>query len=110
MIDKEKIKKILIVRTDRIGDVVLSTPVIKAVRMAFPRAHIAVMVRPYTRDIVIGNPYLDEVIVYDKYGIHKNWLFTLKFAFSLRRKRFDLALILHPVSYTHLTLPTKRIV
>ncbi len=102
MIDKTKIKKILIVRTDRIGDVVLSTPVIKAARMAFPRAHIAVMVRPYTRDIVIGNPYLNEVIVYDKYGIHKDWRSTLRFALDLRRKRFDLALILHPTNRAHI--------
>ncbi|MEA3329074.1 MAG: lipopolysaccharide heptosyltransferase II [Candidatus Omnitrophota bacterium] len=102
MIDKSKIKKILIIRTDRIGDVVLSTPVIKAVREAFPQAYIAVMVRPYTKDIVIGNPYLDEVIVYDKYGVHKSWRGTLKFALSLRRKKFDLALILHPTNRVHI--------
>lgn len=102
MIDRTKIKKILIVRTDRIGDVVLSTPVIKAARMAFPRVHIAVMIRPYTKDVVIGNPYLDEVIVYDKYGVDKSWPATLKFALGLRKKRFDLALILHPTNRTHI--------
>ncbi len=102
MIDKTKIKKILIVRTDRIGDVVLSTPVIKAAREAYPQSRIAVMVRPYTKDIVIGTPYLDEVIVYDKYGIHKSWLSTLKFALGLRKKRFDLALILHPTNRAHI--------
>ncbi len=102
MIDRTKIKKILIVRTDRIGDVVLSTPVINAARKAYPQSRIAVMVRPYTKDIVIGNLYLDEVIVYDKYGIHKNWLSTLKFALDLRKKRFDLALILHPTNRVHI--------
>ena len=102
MIDKSKIKRILIVRTDRIGDVILSTPVIKAARQAFPQAYIAVMVRPYTKDIVISNPYLDEVIIYDKYGIHKSWRATLKFGLNLRRKRFDLALILHPTNRAHI--------
>ncbi len=51
-------KKILIVRTDRIGDVVLSTPVIENLRAAYPEAHIAFMCRPYTKDALIGNPNL----------------------------------------------------
>jgi lipopolysaccharide heptosyltransferase II len=87
-------KKILIVRLDRIGDVVLSTPVIKAVREAYPASHIAFLVRPYAEDAVKGNPYLDEVITYDKKG-------TLKFILKLARKRFELAIILHPTSRTH---------
>lgn len=42
-------KRILITRTDRLGDVVLSTPVIKFLREKYPSAYIAFMVRPYTR-------------------------------------------------------------
>ncbi|MFA5116921.1 MAG: lipopolysaccharide heptosyltransferase II [Candidatus Omnitrophota bacterium] len=95
-------KRILIVRTDRIGDVILSTPVIKAFRDYYPNAHIAMMVRPYTADIVDGNPYLDEVIVYDKDGAHKSWQDSMKFAFELRKKNFDLALVLHPTQSAHL--------
>ncbi len=102
MIDKDRIKRILIVRTDRIGDVLLSTPVIKAAHHAYPEAHIAFMVRPYTSPIAMGNPYLDEVIIYDKYGAHKGWLASFKFALSLRRKRFDLALVLHPTNRAHI--------
>jgi len=60
--------RILIIRTDRIGDLLLSTPAIKAVRETYPSAHIAVMVRPYVEDIVEGNPYIDEVILCDKYA------------------------------------------
>ncbi|MBM3246865.1 MAG: glycosyltransferase family 9 protein, partial [Candidatus Omnitrophica bacterium] len=59
-------KRILIARTDRIGDVVLSTPVIQALRQAYPSSYIAMMVSPSAKDIVEGNPYLDEVIIYDK--------------------------------------------
>lgn len=94
--------RILLTRTDRIGDVVLSTPAIKAVREKYPEAHIAFMVRPYARDIVEGNPYLDEVIIYDKYGKHKTLLSTIAFALSLRKKKFDLALMLHPTNRAHL--------
>jgi len=94
--------KILIVRTDRIGDVLLSTPSIKAVRDAYPNAHIAVMVRPYVEDVVDGNPYLDEVILYDKDDKHKGFFGNLSFIFELRKKDFDLAIILHPTVRSNL--------
>ena len=98
----ENFKRILAIRTDRIGDVLLSTPVIKALRKNFPQSYIAVMVRPYARDIVLGNPYLDEIIIYDKYGKQRSFWKSIVFAWSLRRKRFDLALILHPTNRAHL--------
>lgn len=95
-------KRILVVRTDRLGDVILSTPVIKNLRSAFPKAFIAFVCRPYTRDVLEGNPGLDEVIVYDKYGKHKGFWSSIKFALYLRRKKFDLALILHPTNRVHM--------
>ena len=97
-----KTKRILIIRTDRIGDVALSTPVIKTLRGVYPDAYISFMVRPYARDIVEKNPYLDEVIIYDKYGRHKNFISTLIFGIGLRRKRFDTVLILHPTNRAHI--------
>ncbi len=95
-------KRILILRTDRIGDVLLSTPVIKAVREKYPQAFIAMVVSPYAKDVVEGNLYLDEVIIYDKDGKHKSWERTIKFAHNLEKKRFDLAIILHPTNRVHL--------
>lgn len=95
-------KKILITRTDRIGDVLLSTPAIKALRKSFPQSHIAVMVRPYARDIVLGNPYLDEVIIYDKYRAQRSFWRSIKFGWDLKKRKFDLALILHPTNRQHL--------
>jgi heptosyltransferase-2 len=95
-------QRILIVRTDRIGDVVLSTPVIKALRSHYPHAYIAMMVSPYTKEVVEGSPYLDEVIIYDKDAKHKSWRRSLEFARGLKRKRFDLALVLHPTNRVHL--------
>jgi len=93
--DISNIKRILIVRTDRIGDLVLSTPVITATRKAFPDAYIAIMVSPKTKEIVTGNPYLNEVIIYDKRLKHRGLFQTLCFSMWLKKKRFDMALILH---------------
>ncbi|MBI4974600.1 MAG: glycosyltransferase family 9 protein, partial [Candidatus Omnitrophica bacterium] len=95
-------KKILIIRLDRIGDVLLSTPVIKAVREAKPASHIAFMVQPYCREVVEGNPYLNEVIIYDKEEAEKGILGNLTFILNLHRHRFDLAIILHPTNRTHI--------
>jgi heptosyltransferase II len=96
------LKKILIVRMDRVGDVVLSTPAIKSVRDACPESRIAVLVRPYTRDIVEGNPYIDEIFTYDKYGSEKNLWGNIRFIMKLRREKFDLAIILHPKNSAHI--------
>ncbi len=95
-------KRILIVRLDKIGDVILSTPAIKALRDAYPTSHIAFMVRPYAREIVEGNPYLDEVIIYDKEHYRNGIRGNLKFILALRRGRFDIALILHPTARAHM--------
>lgn len=99
---KKNYKRILIVRTDRIGDVILSTPVIKALRDANPFSYIAMMVKPYTKVIVEGNPYLDELIIYDKEGKEKSWLASLKFAFELKKKKFELAVVLNPSNRSNL--------
>lgn len=102
--EKNDFKRILVVRTDRIGDVLLSTPVIKALREEFPRAYIAMMVAPYTKEIVEQNPYLDEVIIYDKDSLHKSWLNSYRFSSALKEKKFDLAIVLHPTNRVHLVV------
>ncbi|MBU2102099.1 MAG: glycosyltransferase family 9 protein [Candidatus Omnitrophota bacterium] len=101
MDDYTRPKKILIVRTDRLGDVILSTPVIKNVRLAYPEASITFMCRPYTKDVLVGNPYLDKVIVYDKEGAHHGLMGSIRFTLQLKRENFDWALILHPTTRAH---------
>ena len=95
IIDYSKIKKILISRTDRIGDVVLSTPVFSTIKAQYPNVHISAMVLKDTAPIVCGNPWIDEVIIFDKKGKHKNWLHTFFFGLDLRNQKFDVAIHLH---------------
>ncbi|MBI3321471.1 MAG: lipopolysaccharide heptosyltransferase II [Candidatus Omnitrophica bacterium] len=94
-------KRILVIRLDRLGDVVLSTPVLQALREHVPHAFIAMMVRPACRDVVAGHPSLNEVIVYEKEGAQRSLLGTVRFARGLRRYAFDTALILHPTNRSH---------
>ena len=98
MKSKKNPKKILLVRTDRIGDVVLTTPAIRAVRHNFPESFMAMMVQSYTSGVVKNNPHLDEVIIYDKKGKDKSLRGSFKFVRALTREKFDLAFIFHPTN------------
>lgn len=62
-----KQKRILIVRPDRIGDVVLSTPLPHEIKKTFPDSFVAVLVRKYTQDIYSNNPYVDKILLIDDY-------------------------------------------
>ncbi len=95
-------KNILFVRTDRIGDVVLTTPTVKILREAYPQASISILVSPLTSDLVQGNPYLNEVIVDDRAKTHKGLLGFWRLVNLLRRRKFDLAIIFHTKKRTNL--------
>lgn len=100
-VNARKPSRILVVRLDRIGDVVLSTPVLQALRASFPQAFIAMMVRSACQEILEGNPYCDQILAYDKEGAHHSAWQTIKFALGLRKWKFDTALLLHPSNRSH---------
>ena len=77
------------------GDVILSTPVIRNLRAAFPQAYLGVVVRPDNRELVQENPDVNVVFPYDKEGPEKSWIGTVRFAWQLKKHRFDTAIILH---------------
>ncbi len=95
------LERILVIRLDRIGDVVLSTPVLQALREAHPSAFIAMLVRPECRDLVEGNPHLNQVLVYDKAGAHRSVFGAVRMSLGLRAYRFDAAIVLHPTYRSH---------
>lgn len=62
---EEKQLRFLIARIDRIGDVVLSTPLPREIKRVYPDSFVAVLVREYTKDIYLNNPFVDEIIIYN---------------------------------------------
>ncbi len=66
MVKEKSQLRVLICRPDRIGDVVLSTPIPREIKKKYPHSFIAVLLRVYTKDIYINNPYIDEIILYDE--------------------------------------------
>jgi len=85
--------RLLITRIDRIGDVVLSTPIPREVKRKFPNSFIAVLLRDYTKDIYKNNPYVDEIIVYNK---DENDFNFWRMAKRLRKFKFSYAFMLLP--------------
>ncbi|MHB1050812.1 MAG: glycosyltransferase family 9 protein [Bacteroidota bacterium] len=86
------VKKILLIRTDRIGDVVLSLPMLPVLKKNFPAAEISVMVRNYTRDIVARHSCVAEIIRWEQNG-ERSVSFYVDL---LKQKRFDIVIIPYP--------------
>ncbi len=87
--------RILLVRLRLIGDVVLSTPVIRGLRRRYPAAHLAYVVEPLAAPVVRGNPHLDEVIVVPVTRGLARLTGDLALGARLRRGRYDIAIDLH---------------
>ncbi|NQT23930.1 lipopolysaccharide heptosyltransferase II [candidate division KSB1 bacterium] len=86
--------QILIVRTDRIGDVVLSLPVVTAVHRQFPDSVIGMLVQPVIAPLVEDHPDLDEVLTDGDTETGAGGFFRL--VRKLRQGNWDTVLLLHP--------------
>jgi lipopolysaccharide heptosyltransferase II len=89
------VQKILIVRLRLIGDVVFTTPLVRALRRQFPGARLTYLVEPAAAPVVRSNPNLDDVIVIPKGSGVGRWRDDVAMARRLRGERFDVALDLH---------------
>ena len=88
--DPDKVKSILVVSSTAIGDTLLSTPAIKAVRERYPDAKIIAHFNKSNIEMFENNPHIDGVISY--YGGYKRVFTTIR---ELRKHKFDLVLIFH---------------
>lgn len=90
------LQRILVVRTDRIGDVLLSTPVLSVLREHRPTGYLSIMVNPYTCEVVDGHPALNEILVDDITGRHRGIRGFIRLIRDIRIRRFDTIIVLHP--------------
>ncbi len=56
-------KNLLIIRTDRIGDVILSLPLAELVKGHFPNCKVTYLLRNYTKCLAQNHPFIDEILV-----------------------------------------------
>ncbi|MFH1791406.1 MAG: lipopolysaccharide heptosyltransferase II [Candidatus Omnitrophota bacterium] len=88
-------KKILIWEVNWIGDVLFTTPFIKAVRDRYPDARIVCIVAPRAKELLETNPHINEIIEYDEKTVHKGLVRKLALVGRLRREKFDIVFLLH---------------
>lgn len=88
-----KYKKILIIQTAFLGDVILALPLMQVLKEKFPDSFIDFLCIPQTSELLKNNPYVNEVIVYDKRksGIKGFFAITKK----LKQKKYDLIISPH---------------
>ncbi len=88
-----KPKNLLIVRTDRIGDLILTVPVAEIIKRNYPDCKITFLVRDYTKNILFNHPFIDEIITI-KTKSNKTLLYSnYKF---IRELKFDTAVVVSP--------------
>ncbi|MEM1995641.1 MAG: glycosyltransferase family 9 protein [Thermoplasmatales archaeon] len=97
--DLSQVKRVLVIRLDEIGDVVMTTPFLRELRRNLPDAWITLVVKPQVYNLVELCPYVNEVLTYDwstnRYlrPLQRHWR-ALKLARQhLWQRHFDLAII-----------------
>jgi len=97
---------ILIVRTDRIGDVVLSLPLARSVKQALPASNISFLLRDYTRRLALGNPFIDKILTLKEKDSRPLIRNNVKF---LSAFNFDTCIVVYPTFAIALILFLSRI-
>ncbi|MBF0202322.1 MAG: hypothetical protein HQK66_13635 [Desulfamplus sp.] len=91
---KIKQMKILIRAANWVGDAIMTTPVIRAVRRHYPSAHITLLAKPWVIPVFHHNPNIDTILLYDDGGRHTRGWGTIRLARDLRRHGFDMAILM----------------
>lgn len=88
------VKKILVIRIGSLGDVILLTPLLHALRDSYPDAHLTVVIPSLAQECLRDNPHINKIIATDlvwRRGTF-NVLKIMRFGFHLRNEQFDLGL------------------
>jgi len=94
--DLKNAKKILFFRYDRIGDMVITSPVFRELKLAYPQVKITVLASKVNKEVLINNPYIDQIVVNHK----NNFISDLPSLLKLRQQQFDVC-----VEFDHSVLP-----
>jgi heptosyltransferase-3 len=94
----QNIRRLAVFKLRNIGDVLMITPALRALRETFPAARLTGVVNSGTEAMLAGNPHLDEVLVYERHrgknpgSLARRVAYELHFLRELRRRRFDLTI------------------
>ncbi|HIF35901.1 MAG TPA: lipopolysaccharide heptosyltransferase family protein, partial [Candidatus Thioglobus sp.] len=94
--DIQQAKSVLFLRYDRIGDMVITTPVFRELKLAYPHIRITVLASTANQDVLTNNPYIDNIVTNRK----NNLLGDLSSLLKLRKQKFDIC-----VEFDHSVIP-----
>jgi ADP-heptose:LPS heptosyltransferase len=89
-------KSVLFMRYDRIGDMVITTPVYRELKLAYPHIKITVLASKANQDVLVNNPYIDNIVTNHK----NNLLGDLSSLLKLRKQEFDVC-----IEFDHSVIP-----
>lgn len=92
---KDEPKRILIIQTSKIGDLICSTPIFRELKKRYPHAYLTVMVNPVTAKLLEYNPYIDRIIPMEM-ADYKGFLGKLRLSNIIRQGKYDVAITLNP--------------
>ncbi len=95
--------RILVIRLGSLGDVIHALPAVASLKHSFPRSHLSWIIKPQWAPLLEGNPYVDEVIPYQRTaaGLADAWR-------RLRQERFQLAVDLQGLIQSSLVAAAAR--
>ena len=93
-------RKLLIVRTDRMGDLLMSLPAIRSIRREMPGTSIHLLAQRQLHPLLEGHPDLDHLHPFEP-GQDRGGRRLLRAAAWLRRERFDAVIMMNPSKFFH---------
>ncbi len=100
--DEKPPRRIVLVQPGFVGDVVFTSPLVHALKEAYPQAEVTLMVRPERAEVAGCIPGVEGILVFDKRGVESGPSGLLKASRKLRRGRFDVLIAPHRSSRTAL--------
>ncbi len=105
LFDIRKSKSVLVLKYDRIGDMIVTTPIFRELKIAYPNISVSVLASKTNKDVIKNNPYIDKI-----YTNYKNSIFKdLPTLFKLRKKNFDVCIELEHSVIPHAIFRLKII-
>lgn len=94
---RSEIRKILVIRAEGIGDMVLATPFFKALKKKYPHSHIACLATSISAEVIEDNPHIDSVITFDPPWYHQTKGMSgrselLDIMRRIRKNRYDMGI------------------
>ena len=96
-------KRILLVKTHAIGDTIMITPAMRALRNRFPHAYIVLLTGKLSKEIIDGNPDVDRILSFNESALfNRDLLHIINLIKMVRKENFEVAFVFHYSTLIHL--------